>query len=444
MKFKRILLTATLTAAMVVTSVVPALAETSAQEPAVEEMDIMVISPAPDAEWTTSGLKAAKVSLTSVKSYRYDKVKLTWETLKGVDGYQVYRATSKTGTYKRVASVKGDSAATYINTGLTCGKTYYYKVRAYKKIGGKTVYSKFSAIVSGKPVPSKTAVIDAWGSAVTSLTTTIQWKPVAGATDYEVQYRYIMPGEPNRKVYVGPIHLDEVGLVKYDTTNGEKTSSWKTSTKNMDNDTYTFNTYNQLMKETKKEYPSGYVTGVVLAGYPQGSKIPIKEYVETKLKKDQASIRWLPQVDDWKYQFRVRAYRTVAGKKVYGPWSAPYTMKETLDVEAAYKELEAYAKSYAAKNLPEWKYDDREIYHGIDADASYYIEGDLGSSSIYVKQDDFVSCYKRGIGEYIRRMKSSGGQESGFIYIKKCRPGETEGIHDNNSDETHYIVWMLY
>ena len=77
MKFKRILLTATLTAAMVVTSVVPALAETSAQEPSAEEMDIMVISPAPDAEWTSAGLKAAKVSLTSVKSYRYDKVKLT-------------------------------------------------------------------------------------------------------------------------------------------------------------------------------------------------------------------------------------------------------------------------------------------------------------------------------------------------------------------------------
>ena len=86
MKLKKILLTAAITAAMVVTSVVPALAETAVNEPAAEGEDIMVISPAPDAEWTSAGLKAAKVSLTSVKSYRYDKVKLTWETLKGVDG----------------------------------------------------------------------------------------------------------------------------------------------------------------------------------------------------------------------------------------------------------------------------------------------------------------------------------------------------------------------
>ena len=417
MKLKKILLTAAITAAMVVTSVVPALAETAVNEPAAEGEDIMVISPAPDAEWTSAGLKAAKVSLTSVKSYRYDKVKLTWETLKGVDGYQVYRATSKTGTYKRVASVKGDSAASYINTGLTCGKTYYYKVRAYKKIGGKTVYSKFSAIVSGKPIPSKTAVIDAWGSAVTSLTTTIQWKPVAGATDYEAQYRYTLNG---------------------------KTSSWQTKVKNMDKDTFRFSTYNQLLKETKKEYPSGYVTGVVLAGYPRGSKIPIKEYVETSLKKDQAQIRWLPQIDNMPYEFRVRAYRTVAGKKVYGPWSNPYTMKETLDVDAAYEELIAYAKSYAAKNLPKWKYDDREIYHGMDADASYYTFGDLGISSMYAKQEDFVAYYKRGIEEYIQRIKGNGGQESGFIYIKKCRPGDTEGIHENDSNRTYYAVWMLY
>ena len=41
-------------------------------------------------------------------------------------------------------------------------------------------------------------------------------------------------------------------------------------------------------------------------------------------------------------------------------------------------------------------------------------------------------------------MKNMGGQESGFIYIKKCRPGETTGLGDNNSDETHYLVWMLY
>ena len=144
------------------------------------------------------------------------------------------------------------------------------------------------------------------------------------------------------------------------------------------------------------------------------------------------------------YYYKVRAYKTVAGKKVYGPWSAPYTMKETLDVEAAYKELEAYTKSYAAKNYPKWKYDDREIYHGMDADANYYTFGVLGLSPIYAKQEDFVEYYKGRIEEYIRRIKGNGGQESGFIYIKKCRPGETEGIHDNNSDETRYLVWMLY
>ena len=118
-------------------------------------------------------------------------------------------------------------------------------------------------------------------------------------------------------------------------------------------------------------------------------------------------------------------------------------MVETLDVDAAYKELKQYAIDYAAKNYPEWKYDDREIYHGIDADASYYNDGVFGGSSRYARQEDFVENYKDDIARYIRRMKNSGGQQEGFIYIKKSRPGDTEGIHENYSDETYYVVWML-
>lgn len=411
MKIKRLLLTAALTAALAVTSAVPAMAETVTADAGDQAV---VTTTAVTTKWTSSKLKAATVTAKAA-SYRYDKVKLTWEQLAGVDGYQVYRATSKTGTYTKVATVKGDRTTSYINTGLTCGKTYYYKVRALKKISGKYVYSKYSAVTSGKPVPSKTRVKDAWGSAIGTHTVYVEWTGIAGATDYEVQYRYTLNG---------------------------KTSSWKTKVESIDGEWLPFKTYNTLYREAKKKYPSGYVTGVVLAGYPRGSKIPLKEYVESTVKKNQALVSWVPQ-DDRIYEFRVRAYRTVSGKKVYGAWSDPYTMVETFDIDAAYAELEAYAKDYAAKNYPQWHYiDDHEGMN--DSNASFYVEGELGGSSRYVKQEDFIENYKDDIARYIRRMKSSGGQKEGFVYIKKVRPGDTEGLGINDSDNTYYAVWMLY
>ena len=58
------------------------------------------------------------------------------------DGYQIYRAASKNGTYKRIATT---GKLTYVNKGLSVGKSYYYKVRAYKNVGSSKKYGKFSA-----------------------------------------------------------------------------------------------------------------------------------------------------------------------------------------------------------------------------------------------------------------------------------------------------------
>ncbi|MDO4460425.1 MAG: hypothetical protein Q4C42_10195, partial [Clostridia bacterium] len=55
------------------------------------------------------------------------------------------RATSKTGTYSLIKTVSAGSTY-YKNTGLTKGKTYYYKVRAYKTIGSTKVYSAYTAV----------------------------------------------------------------------------------------------------------------------------------------------------------------------------------------------------------------------------------------------------------------------------------------------------------
>lgn len=86
-------------------------------------------------------------------------------------------------------------ASSYTSTGLTCGRTYYYKVRAYTNANGKTVCSKLSTPVSGKPIPSKTKVKEAWGGAIGWSDIYVEWIGIAGATDYEVQTRYTLNGK---------------------------------------------------------------------------------------------------------------------------------------------------------------------------------------------------------------------------------------------------------
>ena len=86
----------------------------------------------------------AKAETPNASGITKNSVMLSWSKVSGAQGYEVYRSTSKYGTYKKVATVSGK---TYKNTGLTKGKTYYYKVRAYKKSDGKTIVGKLSSPV---------------------------------------------------------------------------------------------------------------------------------------------------------------------------------------------------------------------------------------------------------------------------------------------------------
>lgn len=76
------------------------------------------------------------------------KATLKWSnTSKGSTGYQIYRATSKYSSYKKI---KTTNLKSFTNTDLTKGK-YYYKVRAYKTLNdGTIVYGSFSSVKSVK------------------------------------------------------------------------------------------------------------------------------------------------------------------------------------------------------------------------------------------------------------------------------------------------------
>lgn len=71
-------------------------------------------------------------------------VTVKYKKVKDVSGYQIYRAASRNGKYSKVVSRTQKYKGTYTDTGLKSGKTYYYKIRTYKTVSGKKIYSGFS------------------------------------------------------------------------------------------------------------------------------------------------------------------------------------------------------------------------------------------------------------------------------------------------------------
>lgn len=114
----------------------------------------------------------------------YNSIKVTWYDNYQSEYYQIYRATSKTGKYSKVGTVK-QGVESFTNKSLTCGKTYYYRIRGYKVINGTKTYSKFGSVASAKPTLKEPAKID-MEQLSTKNTYKVTWSKVTGAQYYQL------------------------------------------------------------------------------------------------------------------------------------------------------------------------------------------------------------------------------------------------------------------
>lgn len=110
----------------------------------------------------------------------YHSLKISWNQTNNALGYQIYRATSATGTYSKIATISSGSTLSYINTNLKPGQKYYYKVTT---IGDKGTASDYSAVVSNTPVLGKVAITAVTLSGHNKV---MKWASVKGANGYVV------------------------------------------------------------------------------------------------------------------------------------------------------------------------------------------------------------------------------------------------------------------
>ena len=100
------------------------------------------------AEYSVGALATPGIAKTI--SYT-DAITIKWNKVKGATGYRVYKKVGD--KYKCIVTIKNGSTLKYKVKDLKYAKTYGFKVRAFKKSGGKTSWSKFSALQRVKTKP---------------------------------------------------------------------------------------------------------------------------------------------------------------------------------------------------------------------------------------------------------------------------------------------------
>lgn len=129
-----------------------------------------------------AGRALAKTAV-SLKAYDSEKIQISWDKVTGAGGYQIQRSGSKSTGYKTIANLDGTAVTTYKDTSAKPGKTYYYRVRAYKKSKIGTGYASYSVVKKTQTLAKGeiTAVSSKVGDTVT-----LEWKGAKGAEGYKL------------------------------------------------------------------------------------------------------------------------------------------------------------------------------------------------------------------------------------------------------------------
>lgn len=106
-----------------------------------------------------------------------NKIKISWEAVKGAEKYRVYRKTADASKYTRIATV-GEDVLEYIDkASKKDGETYIYAVKAVNGTNAGVLSNKSEITLFGTKKPKASCVGE---------TVTIKWDAIENATDYKL------------------------------------------------------------------------------------------------------------------------------------------------------------------------------------------------------------------------------------------------------------------
>lgn len=341
-----------------------------------------------------SGRSAVKPKSLYAVSRNSNSIRISWKGSSNVTGYTVMRSTSKSGTYKKIATVKDPKAAYFDDTTVSAGKTYYYKVEAYNYNGSTKGYSGRSSAFMGKTVKKADITkIESQSSSKLKLT----WKKVSGANGY-VLYRSTSKNGTYKKIKT----ISSGSTTSYTNSNlsSGKTYYYKIKARNKVNGKTGYGTYSTVRSTGVIKRAS--ITSVTGAG-------------ATKI--------------------------TVSWKKVDG--SSGYNIYRSTSEKGTYKKIGSASKNVTSYSDSKLKMT-QKYYYKVEAKASGYKKsGSSGLSKAVggypTRKTSFISATSSEEGQLVlnwNRVTKSSGYE---IYRSTAKDGTFKLIKkiDNNTIVTY-------
>lgn len=275
-----------------------------------------------------------KTSLGTATAIGTSEVRLTWKKVSGAAGYYIYRKVPG-GSWSKIKTISSGSTTAYRDTNLQPGKKYIYTVRAYKKSGSKVYLGAYNttgiSAITGLETPAlKSATSVSYNSV------RVNWTPVKNAMGYRIYRRtskngtWVRVGRITKQSSSSFVDTTAVTGTKYYYTvratctygNTMKLSGYNTTgvTGKAVLGTAKFTDYRVVagkgvqLKWNQVPGATGYVIGRSTSANGTYTKVGAPSGSTTSLiDKNAGKYRYV--------YYRIRAYRKVNGKNVYGAFS---------------------------------------------------------------------------------------------------------------------------
>ena len=309
-------------------------------------------------------------------------------------GYEIYRSTKSSGGFKKVKTLTSSKTTSFTNTGLNTNTTYYYKVRAYHKIGSKKIYGDYSDIISAKTAPSSPTISSLKAESYNKINVNI--KKVSGNSYYEI-YR-----STNKiKGYT------KIGTTENLTFSDENvlptvTYYYKVKACNQDNicGSYSSIKLAKTVIKTPVLKGQGLIHGVNLnwdeTNYVDGYEIYYSTYKTKKYNKiaTTSELNYVKDglIPDKTYYFKIRSYKEINGKKYYSSYSNILTLKPTVK-KISNLQLEVYGTTIKLHyTYP--IYDDNtifQLYRSTSKNGKYVNVGTITAGDSFLESNKYLA-----------------------------------------------------